>query len=52
MSVFTKLNEIPIPNDQVNLNNNRIINLMDPISDLDAANKQYVDTRLLGGNTN
>lgn len=43
MSVFTKLNEIPLANHEVDLNNNRIINLMDPVSDLDAANKKYVD---------
>ena len=43
MSVFTKLNEIPLANHEVDLNGNRIINLNTPASDYDASNKLYVD---------
>lgn len=33
----------------LDMNNNKIINLSDPTSDLDAANKEYVDTHSGGG---
>ena len=38
-------------NQDLNLNNNSICNLKDPESELDAANKRYVDSRLGGENT-
>lgn len=40
-----KLNELTIPNGNINMNNNKIINLSDPQNNSDAATKLYVDTQ-------
>lgn len=38
-----RVNEMQVPNAQLNMNNNRVTNMLDPIADQHAATKKYVD---------
>lgn len=39
-----KLNELSLPNSDININNKKLINVSIPINDYDSVNKIYVDT--------
>jgi len=44
-----KLNEFVIPDGDINLNAQKIVNLLDPTSDQEAATKKYVDDAIAAG---
>lgn len=44
----SRLDQMAAPTASVSLNNQKIINLADPVNDQDAANKRYVDAHLQG----
>jgi hypothetical protein len=43
LTIETPLNDVFKPDDSLNMNNNKIINLADPVFTQDAATKAYVD---------